>query len=186
MLVEMVPWADHGSDYTFQFEEQVAFLAQHANKTVVAEMLGIAWRTVGSVVERVVARLGPRELLGDLRRIGVDELSYRKHHEYVTIVVDHDTGRIVWAHPGKNADTLKAFFDELGPERCAKLENVSIDMSQAYIEAVKEKAPKARIVFDRFHVQRLVHDALDEVRRQEVTNAGGPGSPRGEALKHTR
>jgi len=182
----MVPWADHGSDFTYRFEEQVAFLAQHANKTVISEMTGIAWRTVGSVIDRVLARLGPRDLLANLRRIGVDELSYRKHHEYVTIVVDHATGRIVWARPGKNADTLKAFFDELGPERCAALENVSIDMSQAYIEAVREKAPNAEIVFDRFHVQRLAHDALDQVRRQEVAKADGASTTEGKALKKTR
>jgi transposase len=186
VLVEWVPWAATGSDFTLRFEEQVAFLAQHANKTVVSEMLGIAWRTVGSVIERVLARLGPRDLLAGLRRIGVDELSYRRHHEYITIVVDHDTGRIVWARPGRNADTLKAFFIELGTERCAALENVSIDMSQSYIEAVKEKAPNAQIVFDRFHVQRLAHDALDEVRRQEVAKAGGPATDRGNVFKHTR
>lgn len=182
---ELVPWAAPGSAFTYRFEEQVAYLAQHASRTVVADTLGIAWRTVGTVIERVLARLGPRDLLAGLRRIGVDELSYRKHHEYLTIVVDHDSGRIVWARPGKNADTLKAFFDELGPERCAQLENVSIDMSQAYIEAVRAKAPNAEIVFDRFHVQRLAHDALDQVRRAEVASEG-VRTPRGQALKRTR
>ena len=176
--IELVPWADHGSAFTRRFEEQVAFLAQHANRTVVSELMQIAWRTVGLVIERVLARLGPRDLLGNLRRIGVDELSYRKHHEYVTVVIDHDTGRLVWGHPGKNADTLKLFFDQLGPERSAQLENVSMDMSQAYINAVREKAPNATIVFDRFHVQRLAQDALDELRRAEVREDVRPRAPR--------
>lgn len=140
VLVEAVPWAAHGSSFTYRFEDQVAFLAQQANRTAVSELMRIAWRTVGNVIERVTARLGPRDLLSNLRRIGVDELSYRKHHEYITVVVDHDTGRIVWAHPGKNADTLMAFFDELGPERCAALRNVTLDRGQAYIKAVREKA----------------------------------------------
>jgi transposase len=185
VLVELVPWAEHGSAFTRRLEDQVAFLAQHANRTVVSEMLGIAWRTVGNVIQRVLARLGPRDLLSNLRRIGVDELSYRRHHEYITVVVDHDTGRIVWARPGKNAATLKAFFDELGPERCARLENVSLDMSQAYINAVREKAPKAQLVFDRFHVQRLAHDALDQLRRAEVQGAGR-GTDEAAALKRSR
>ena len=86
-------------------------------------------------------------------------------------MVDHVRGEVVWAHPGKNADTLKAFFDELGPERAAKLEAVTIDMSAAYIKAVTEASPGAQIIFDRFHVQRLAHDALDQVRRAEVRAA---------------
>lgn len=185
VLVELVPWAEHSSSFTYRFEEQVAFFAQHASRTFVADVLGIAWRTVGNVIERVLARLGPRDLLGNLRRIGVDELSYRRHHEYITVVVDHDTGRIVWARPGKNADTLKAFFDELGPERCAQLENVTVDMSQAYVSAVRERAPNAQLVFDRFHVQRLAHDALDELRREKVREAG-LRTNEGSALKHSR
>jgi transposase len=119
----------------------------------------------------VVARHGPTDPLEGLTHIGVDELSYRRHHEYVTVVVDHNSGAVVWAHEGKNADTLRAFFDELGPERCARLEAVTIDMSAAYIQAVKEAAPGAELVFDRFHVQRLAHDALDQVRRDEVRQA---------------
>ncbi len=91
--------------------------------------------------------------------------------QYVTVVVDHVLGRIVWASPGKSAETLRAFFEALGPDRCAKLEAVTIDMSGAYIKAVSEVSPQAQIIFDRFHVQRLAHDALDEVRREEVRAA---------------
>jgi Transposase len=126
----------------------------------------------------------PGDRLDGLTEIGVDELSYRKHHEYVTIVTDHTTGRVVWAHPGKNADTLRKFFEELGKERCGKLRAVTVDMSQAYIAAIKEAAPQAKIVFDRFHVQRLVHDALDAVRRTEVRDASDPEEKR--ALENSR
>jgi transposase len=171
IVTEMVPWAAHDSWFTMAFEDQVAYLAQHSNKTVVADLMRVAWPTVGNVAERVVRRHLPDDLFDDLRRIGVDELSYRRHHEYITIVIDHDNGRVIWARPGKNAATLAAFFRELGPERCAKLERVSIDMSVAYENAVRAFAPTAEIVFDRFHVQRLVHDALDEVRRAEVRAA---------------
>ncbi len=121
--------------------------------------------TVGSIIERVVARLRSDDVLDGLRFIGVDELSYRRHHEYVTVVVDHERGAVVWAREGKDAATLGAFFQELGNERCLKLEAVTLDLSAAYIKAVTEASPEARVIFDRFHVQRLAHDALDQVRR---------------------
>jgi len=184
VTIEMVPWAEAGSWFTREFELLVGYLAQNANKTVVATLMRIAWATVGSIVHRIVDRFRPGDVLDDLREIGVDELSYRKHHEYLTIVVDHRRGRIVWARPGKSAATLKAFFDELGPERCANLEKVSIDMSPAYEKAVRDAAPSAIIVFDRFHVQRLVHDALDQVRRAEVRDVQDPEART--ALKKTR
>jgi transposase len=144
----------------------------------------VAWETVGAIIERVVERRLPGDRLDGLTDIGVDELSYRKHHEYVTIVTDHASGRVVWAHPGKNADTLRKFFEELGEDRSAKLRAVTVDMSKAYITAVKEAAPQARLVFDRFHVQRLAHDALDEVRRAEVRQVDEPEER--SALKHSR
>lgn len=171
VVVEMVPWADRGSWFTLAFEQLVGFLAQNANRTVVAGMMRIAWDTVGTIIRRVVGRYQPEDVFDDLTDIGIDELSYRKHHEYLTIVVDHRRGRVIWARPGRSAATLKEFFDELGPERCARLQRVSIDMSGAYKKAVREAAPQAVIAFDRFHVQRLVHDALDEVRRAEVRAA---------------
>ena len=100
------------------------------------------------------------------------------------VVVDHDRKAIVWAAPGKSAETLSGFFSQLGPERSAKIRAVTMDMSAAYIKAVTEALPKPRIVFDRFHVQRLAHDAVDAVRRSEVRTADGPGERR--ALKRSR
>jgi transposase len=169
--VEQVPWAETGSWFTRPFEDHVGYLAQRCDKTAVSDMMRVAWETVGAIIQRVVARRQRGDVLDKLTHIGVDELSYRRHHEYITVVVDHGRGHVVWAKPGKNADTLKAFFDELGTERCAKLEAVTIDMSGAYIKAVTECSPKAQIIFDRFHVQRLVQDAVDEVRRDEVRAA---------------
>lgn len=169
--IEQVPWADIGSWFTRPFEDRVGYLAQKSDKTAVSNQMRVAWDTVGAIIQRVVARHGDRDPLRGLTTIGVDELSYRRHHEYITVVVDHERQRVVWAKPGKNADTLKAFFDELGTARCEKLEAVTIDMSAAYIKAVTEATPQAQIIFDRFHVQRLAHDALDEVRRDEVRGA---------------
>jgi len=182
--VEKVPWAEPGSWFTRPFEDDVGYRAQRSDKTAVSTLMRIAWTTVGDIIQRVVARHGRTDLLDDLTHIGVDELSYRRHHEYITVVVDHVEACVVWAHPGKNAATLKAFFDELGPDRCAKLEAVTVDMSAAYIKAVTEASPQAQIIFDRFHVQRLAHDALDQVRRDEVRDAVTEDERSG--LKHTR
>ena len=183
VTVELVPWAEPQSWFTYEFEQHVAYLAQRADKTTLSDMMRIGWATVGSIIERVVARLRPGDALDGLRSIGVDELSYRRHHEYVTVVVDHERGAVVWAREGKDAATLHAFFEELGKERCAKLEAVTLDLSAAYIKAVTEASPTARLIFDRFHVQRLAHDALDKVRRQQWRAADAEDK---EAIKGTR
>ncbi len=168
VVAERVSWSDATtSRFTTSFEEAVAFLAQRCDKTSVQDMFRIAWKTVGRIIERVVHRYRPEDPLDGLTAIGVDELSYRKGHKYVTTVTDHGSGRIVWAAEGKNAETLTAFFDELGDKRRAAIEVVTIDMSKAYIKAVKTHAPHAQIVFDRFHVQKLVNEALSETRREE-------------------
>ncbi len=112
-------------------------------------------------------RLDPQRLAG-LRRIGIDEFSYRKRHRYLTVVVDHDRRRVVWTGEGKSSETLAPFFELLGEERCKEIETVTIDLSAAFIKAVRDSLPHAETVFDRFHVQRLASDALDEVRRSIV------------------
>jgi transposase len=170
---EKLSWGEAASRFTMAFEEMVAYLAQITDQTQVTKLTGIAWATVGSIVDRVVRRrLGPERFVG-LRRIGIDEFSFRKHHRYLTVVVDHDRHRIVWAAEGRNAETLRGFFELVGPKVCAGIELVTIDMSAAYEKAVAECLPQAEIVFDRFHVQRLASDALDEVRRSLVRELRG-------------
>ncbi len=172
---ELVPWAAAGTKFTHRMEELAAFLARQTDITSVTNILGMAWRTVGRIVRRVGdSRLDPDRLTG-LTRIGVDEFSYRRRHRYLTVVLNHDTGKVVWAAKGKNAGTLWAFFDLLGPEQCAGIETVTIDMSAAYEKAIKARLPNATIIFDRFHVQQLSSNAVDEVRRaqtRELREAG--------------
>lgn len=165
---ERVPWARPGSAFTRPFEDVVGCLAQKLDHTAVSRLTGIAWETVGAIAERLVTELLDPERFEGLRRIGVDEISYRRHHEYLTVVVDHDRGRVIWAAEGKSAETLTEFFDLLGPERCAAIEVVSIDMSAAYQKAVRAAVPHAEIAFDKFHLVRLAHRAVDEVRRALV------------------
>jgi transposase len=164
---EPVPWARAGSAYTRDFEDVVAWLAQQMAKKPIAGMLRIAWDSVGRIVERLVAeRLDERRLAG-LVAIGVDEISYRRGQRYLTSVVDHTSGAIIWCSPGRNAATLQAFFDELGPQRRKTIRAVSIDMSGGYEKAIRDNAPQAEIAFDPFHVVRLGQRAVDQVRRDE-------------------
>ena len=183
---EHVSWASPGSHFARAFEERAVYLAQQSSRTAVSKLLRVTWRTVGGIITRVVR--GKLEASGDrldgLRHIGIDELNYRRHHRYVTVVVDHERGVVVWSSKGKNAETLRAFFEELRPERCVAIESVMIDMSQAYISVVKDLVPHARLVLDRFHVQRLVQDVMDETRREEVCRA--TTTEGNKSLKHTR
>lgn len=165
---EEVPWARAGSHFTRVFEDAVGLLAQQLNHTAVAELTGISWATVGRIAERLVDEKLHEDRFEGLRRIGVDEISYRKHHKYLTVVMNHDRNRVIWVGVGKSGDTLGEFFEELGPERARQLEIVSIDMSAGYEKAIREHAPQAEIVFDRFHVARLANDALTEIRREEA------------------
>jgi len=185
VLTEKLPWGEAASRFTTAFEEMVAYLAQITDKTHVARQMGISWPTVGAIVTRVVARHLQPERLASLRWIGIDEFSFRKRHRYLTIVVDHERRCIVWAAEGHKAETLDAFFELLGPEGCAAIELVSIDLAASYRKAVTENLPNAEIVFDRFHVQRLASDALDEVRRALVRElADSPDEAA--AVKNTR
>lgn len=182
--VERVPWAAHGSHFTYEFEQMTAWLAQRMDRTATCRLMGINWRTVGTVVKRVVqARLDPARL-EELYVIGVDELSFRRHHEYVTVVVDHLKKRVVWVGEGKGEKTLLKFFDALGQERSQAITHVTMDLGAAYRSAVQARAPQAQKVFDRFHVQKLASEAVDTVRRQEVGLLGG--APEGRALKKSR
>ena len=168
--VEQVPWASGSSVFTSGFEELAAYLAQVTDRTAVSRLLGISWVTVGSIVERVVARRLDGARFAKLRRIGVDEFSYRKRHRYLTIVVDHDERRVVWAGRGRSAETLGAFFEQLGPGGCARIELVTADLASSWQKALRAWVPHARVVFDRFHVERLARMRLT---RCGVRSSGG-------------
>lgn len=165
--VEAVPFARHGCRFTTDFEALVAWLATRTDKTTIGRMVRIDWDTVGRICARVVAdELDPARL-DDLFEIGVDEISWKKHHNYLTLVTDHRTRKVVWGAKGKDAAALDGFFDELGKERSAQVTAVSMDMGPAFAKSVRAEghAPQAVICFDPFHVVKLATDALEEVRR---------------------
>ena len=182
---EAVPWARAGSRYTRDFEDVVAWLAQQMAKTPIAGLLRIAWDTVGRIVERVSAEYLDERRLEGLVCIGVDEISYRRHHRYLTSVADHRTGAIVWCRAGRNSATLSEFFAELG-NRKRSIRAVSIDMSGEYQRAIREAVPDAQVCFDPFHVVRLAARATDQVRRDEWNAHERSHTAAGRWVKGTR
>lgn len=175
---EAVDWARPRARHTRDFEDVVAWLAQHTDKTTITKLLRTSWETVAAVVQRVVADHLDATRLEGIYRIGVDEVSYRKGHRYLTVVADHDRdGAVVWAGDGHGSATLEAFYDRLGEAGCAALQAVSLDMGGGYKKASDAKAPGARQCVDPFHVIQLANRAVDAARR-EAWNRAGRGRPR--------
>ena len=173
VVVAHVPWARPGAKHTWAFEDTCAWLAAHTAMSVLTVLLRIAWRTVAAIVTRVVADgRDTNDLLDGLSRIGIDEISYRKGQRYLTVIVDHTAGRLVWAAEGRNQQTLGRFFDQLGAERAKLLTHVSCDGAEWIHSLVRERAPKAVICLDPFHVVSWAMKALDKVRVRTMTKAG--------------
>ena len=181
VVVARVPWARHGSWFTREFEQQVAWLATRCSKAAVCELMRVSWYTVGRIIERVVVdeRARQGDPLDTLKRAGIDELSYRVGQRYITVVVDHDTGLLVWAREGRDKETVSRFFAELGPKRKQALELVSSDMGEWITRAVAEQCPQATLCLDPFHIVALASDALDEVRREVWNQARRQGDTAG-------
>ena len=160
---EEVAWARPAARHTRDYEDIVAWLVQRTDKTTTATLMGCSWQAVDNIVERVVAEHLVDDRLDNLYRIGVDEISYRRGHQYLTIVADHDTGGVVWIAKGKRAKALEDFYDELGEDRCDDIQAVSMDLGIIYRNATRRRVPHAVICFDPFHVIQIVNRALDAV-----------------------
>ena len=165
--VEAVPFARPGARHTRAFDQLVAALAQQLARTPLTRQLRVGWATVGRICARVLReRLHPGRFAG-LRRIGIDEVSYRRGHRYLTLVLDHERGRVVWASEGARQKTsLDGFLDALGSQRRA-IEAVSIDMAPGYFQALRTRLPQARLCIDPFHVIKLANRALERQRRRQ-------------------
>ncbi len=192
VLVESVPWARHKSRFTRDFEDWVACLAVRCTASAVTELARIEWHTVGAVCARVYAELESARGCGrfdGVRRIGIDETSYKKGQKYLTVVVDHDRGCLIWVHEGYGKAVLDLFLNELTREQQRSIEVVTADGAKWIKSLVKRRCPNARWVMDPFHVVQWMNDALDEVRCAEwqvakkaacdaMPKRGRPGRPR--------
>jgi len=163
--VEGVPFARHASGFTHDFEALVAWLATRTDKTTIKRMVRIDWDTVGRIISRVCADELDADRLHNLFEIGIDEVSWRRQHRYLTLVADHIRGQIVWGTEGNSQAAADRFFTELGPSRSHAIEVISLDMGPGYAKSAREHAPNAIIAIDPYHVVALGNRALDEVRR---------------------
>ncbi len=184
VITEAVPWADHDSKFTRDFEDLVGWLTREMSQSAVSKLVRIAWPTVGHIVQRVARRYLNGRRLDQLFHIGVDEVSYRKGHKYITVVADHQAGTAVWAGEGRSQEALGAFFDQIGPERCEAITVATMDMSAPYIAEVRARLPNAEIAFDPFHVVKLANEAVHDVRRTEARQRRG--SEQAQVLKGAR
>jgi transposase len=113
----------------------------------------IAWRSVGAIITRVVAdSRAVKDPFEGLERIGLEEMSYKRGHRYILVAVDHDSGRLIWAAPGRDKKTLREFFDLLGPERCGRIRLVSADAAEWIRTVVAERCENATLCIDAFHI----------------------------------
>lgn len=150
--------------YTRCFERFVQDLSKMGTISDVARFLGVSWDTVRDIQKEHLGRHYGHPSLKKLRHIGIDEFAVAKGHVYMTIVVDMETGHVVYVGDGKGADALDEFWKRVRRAGC-HIESVATDLSQAFISAIKENLPDAVQVFDHFHVIKLMNDRLDRIRR---------------------
>jgi transposase len=159
-----IGFADPRRTYTKAFERYALELSRQMTILDVARHLGVSWDIIKDIQKRDLSRRYAKPKLKDLRQIAIDEIAIAKGHRYVTVVLNLESGAVVFVGDGKGADALKPFWKRLRGSK-AKIEAVAMDMSPAYRAAVSTHLPKATIVFDHFHVVKLFNDKLSDLRR---------------------
>ena len=161
---EKLGFADPRFSYSHAFERYALDLSKHMTIQDVARHLGISWDVIKEIQKRDLTRRFSRPCLKNVKRIAIDEISVFKGHRYLTVVLDMDTGAVIFVGDGKGSDALDPFWKRL-KRSGANVKAVAMDMSPAYISAVLEHLPEATIVFDHFHVTKLFNDKLSDLRR---------------------
>jgi transposase len=159
-----VPFADPRRSYTHTFRRYALELSRRMTIRDVAKHLDVSWDMIKDIQKRDLSRRYAKPKLKHLRRIAIDEIAIAKGHRYLTVVLDLDSGAVVFVGDGKGADALKPFWRRLRPSG-ARIEAVAMDMSAAYRTAVSTNLREAKIVFDRFHVMKLFNEKLSDLRR---------------------
>jgi transposase len=192
--VEAVPWLDRYQRMTKRLAHLIAGFAQVLPIKQVAAIFNVSWDTVKQIDMRAMTtRLGPIDAQwGGLRLLTIDEFAIERGHRYATVVVEPTTKRVLWVARGRDEGALTAFFEQLGPARCAQIDAVAVDMWAPYAAQVRRYCPNARLVYDLFHVvAKYGREVIDRVRVDEtnrVALAGGPGRIRDQrrVIKGTR
>lgn len=174
--VEVLSFAKPYRRFTDRFERAVAELCRVLSIRDVAEHFNLAWHTVKEIDKRRLEAEVGTPCYDGLRLLAVDEVAVRKGHRYLTIVLDLETGRVVWIGEGRSEETLAGFFAELTQEQRAGIEAVATDMAVGYRQAVEAACPRAALVYDLFHVvAKYSREVVDVVRSMEVKKHAGPG-----------
>jgi transposase len=163
-----VSWAERRSHFTLMFEALIITWLLDASIAAVARHFKLSWSAVDGVMRRAVARGLARRKRMQIKRIGVDEVSFKKRRDYVTVITN-DRGHVLAIEDDRAKASLRSFYDRLSRRQKAGIEVVSMDMAPAYIWVTREEIPDAhrKIAFDKFHVARALSDAVDDVRKKE-------------------
>jgi len=175
-----VPWAEPGSQFTALMERLAIDWLREASLRAVARRLRLTWDEVDGIQGRAVRRGLSRRRREPVRRIGVDETSYQKRHEYVTVVVDLGKPRVLYVADGRGKESLDSFYEGIPEKERGEIEAVAMDMWEPYIRSTEEHVPGAseKIAFDKFHVARHLGEAVDEVRKEEHRELSERGDDR--------
>lgn len=162
-------WAEPKSRFTRHFETLAIDVLKSMSTKAGCELLGISWDEAHAIKQRAVLRGLTRRPTSTFRRLGVDEVSFRKGHKYLTIVTDLDEKRVIFIGRNRKKETLDAFYGALSADQINAIEAVAMDMWPAYISSTMEYVPHAekKIVFDRFHIIKHMNDAVNDVRKKE-------------------
>jgi transposase len=183
VYVEYLPWAAGKRRMTTAYACFLATWARLLPWKQVADLFQCSWGTVCSAVHHVVDYGLQQRDLSHLSVIGIDEISRKRGHQYLTNVYDLNSGTLIWSAPGRSKDTLSAFFELLGEQGCRRLKGVCCDMWRPYIDVVQQYVPQATLVFDKFHIISHLMNAVDQVRRDEIREKGKSHK---ELVTHTR
>ena len=161
---ESIPFATGKRHTTHRLERLVVDLMKIMTISETAAYLGLSWSTVKDIHKNHLKHNYASPDIRKVRFIGIDEFAVRKGHVYKTIVVDLETGHIIYVGDGKGADALDTFFRRVR-KYGVNIEYVATDLSAAFISAVRKNLPEAQLVFDHFHVKKIINDKVDKLRR---------------------
>jgi transposase len=165
-----VPWAEGSSRFTLFFESFAVQVLEACPTARAGELLRVSWDEADGIKQRAVRRGMARRQISNLEYVCVDEKAVGQGHDYVTVVtgVMARKPQVLYVGDGRGEDGLNGFWEWLGPEACARIKAVSMDMGQAYQKSVRRYCVNAELIFDPFHLMKMLNGAVDEVRRREA------------------
>lgn len=171
-VTEQLPWAGTGARVTYRFEYLMLRYCQIMAQKSAAQLLRSPTSTLSNQLHRSIQTLREGHRIRGLKAIGIDEVAYHKGYKYATLVYDLERSCVVWVGQGKGRETIDRFFNEaLSDYQKAQIQTACCDMSQAYIGAINDHCPDAKLVLDRFHIVKALNEAVDEVRKEQWREA---------------